>query len=352
MDLTTFPTNRADASEANYAKIMITKFRDGVYRDYLQSFEVYADSTGVQVKVKPGAALLGGFEAELASQTVLALDSADSSYPRIDRVILQLDRTDPSTISLEVLTGNPASSPAAPSLTNNSTISQLSLAQVRVDATVGTIVASRVSDERTYQAVRGTGTVLPSRIYSTTGKAGTSGWPADAGHEHPIDVAALRNELFPAGTVIAYASGASVPDGWLVGDGRAVSRSTYIRLWQAIGTTYGSGDGSTTFNLPDYRGYFLRGTYSQSGQPTGTNGGHDRVTLSESQIPSLKPGVNADTGDRFIFTSDTGGFGIPVWNGTGRRVDVTDIDYLGHEFPSEIETLPAYRAVQWIIKAH
>lgn len=49
------------------------------------------------------------------------------------------------------------------------------------------------------------------------------------------------------------------PSGWLKCDGSAVSRSTYSALFTAIGTTYGSGNGSTTFNLPDMRGEFVRG---------------------------------------------------------------------------------------------
>ena len=49
------------------------------------------------------------------------------------------------------------------------------------------------------------------------------------------------------------------PTGWLECDGSAVSRTTYAELFSAIGTTFGSGDGSTTFNLPDLRGEFLRG---------------------------------------------------------------------------------------------
>ncbi len=62
----------------------------------------------------------------------------------------------------------------------------------------------------------------------------------------------------PVGTVTAFA-GATVPAGTLLCDGSAVSRTVYASLFAQIGTTYGSGDGSTTFNLPDYRGMFLRG---------------------------------------------------------------------------------------------
>lgn len=62
-----------------------------------------------------------------------------------------------------------------------------------------------------------------------------------------------------AGTIIAF-GGASAPAGFLACDGSAISRTTYADLFTAIGTTWGVGDGSTTFNLPDLRGAFLRGT--------------------------------------------------------------------------------------------
>ena len=54
-----------------------------------------------------------------------------------------------------------------------------------------------------------------------------------------------------SGFVMAYAGG-TAPDGWLLCDGSAVSRTTYASLYAAIGTTHGSGDGSTTFNLPNW----------------------------------------------------------------------------------------------------
>ena len=61
-----------------------------------------------------------------------------------------------------------------------------------------------------------------------------------------------------AGT-IAYLGMSTAPTGWLKANGAAISRSTYADLFAAIGTTYGSGDGSTTFNIPDLRGEFPRG---------------------------------------------------------------------------------------------
>lgn len=60
------------------------------------------------------------------------------------------------------------------------------------------------------------------------------------------------------GTIGVFAANA-VPDGWLKANGAAVNRTTYAALFAAIGTTYGAGNGSTTFSVPDLRGEFVRG---------------------------------------------------------------------------------------------
>lgn len=62
----------------------------------------------------------------------------------------------------------------------------------------------------------------------------------------------------PVGTIITFAALAP-PDGYLKCNGAVVSRTTYARLYNAIGDTYGAGDGSTTFSIPDLRGEFIRG---------------------------------------------------------------------------------------------
>lgn len=65
----------------------------------------------------------------------------------------------------------------------------------------------------------------------------------------------------PTGTLTMWAgSNTTVPNGYLLCDGKAVSRTTYASLFTAVGTIHGSGDGSTTFNLPDLRGVFVRGS--------------------------------------------------------------------------------------------
>lgn len=74
--------------------------------------------------------------------------------------------------------------------------------------------------------------------------------------------------IAPAGSVTMFAS-STVPSGWLECNGAAVSRTTYATLFAAIGTTWGSGDGSTTFTLPDLRGEFVRGWDHGKGTDTG-----------------------------------------------------------------------------------
>nr|MDD4454660.1 tail fiber protein [Candidatus Methanomethylophilaceae archaeon] len=85
-------------------------------------------------------------------------------------------------------------------------------------------------------------------------------FPADNAYVKDIP-AAIRQKgedvRVPAG-MVGYFAGSSAPTGWLECDGSAVSRTTYADLFTAIGTTYGTGDGATTFNLPDLRGEFLR----------------------------------------------------------------------------------------------
>jgi microcystin-dependent protein len=69
----------------------------------------------------------------------------------------------------------------------------------------------------------------------------------------------FANLFVPAGTIVATGR-ATAAGGYLLCDGTAVSRSTYSDLFTAIGTTFGVGDGSTTFNLPNTAGMVLRGT--------------------------------------------------------------------------------------------
>lgn len=99
----------------------------------------------------------------------------------------------------------------------------------------------------------------------------------------------------PAGSVM-FISAAVAPSGYLKANGAAVSRSTYADLFAAIGTTYGVGNGSTTFNLPDLRGEFLRGFDDGRGVDSGRNLGSFQNGSVESHHHSATTGNLAGIG--------------------------------------------------------
>lgn len=78
-----------------------------------------------------------------------------------------------------------------------------------------------------------------------------------------------RSKIGHIGDIIAF-YGRTAPEGTLVCNGAAISRTTYSELFGVIGTTAGAGDGSTTFNLPDLRGLFLRGLNGTNAAALGT----------------------------------------------------------------------------------
>lgn len=106
------------------------------------------------------------------------------------------------------------------------------------------------------------------------------------------NVKALRTQanaipIVPTGTIVAYA-GATAPSGWVPCDGMARSRTTQAALFAVIGTLYGAGDGSTTFNVPDLRGRFPLGMDNMGTGPGAAN----RVTAS--QADNLGQGSGAE----------------------------------------------------------
>lgn len=134
------------------------------------------------------------------------------------------------------------------------------------------------------------GTVAAKQIVKGNGAALVPGDIAGSGHwielqyDQTLDRWVLLNPAtgissLPAGSIIHVAQ-SSAPPGYLKANGAAVSRATYAALFAAIGTTFGAGDGATTFNLPDLRGEFLRGWDDSRGVDTGrTLGSAQKGTL-------------------------------------------------------------------------
>lgn len=94
------------------------------------------------------------------------------------------------------------------------------------------------------------------------------------------------------GTVLPYAGANSIPKGYLICDGATISRTTYRALFDVIGTTYGNGDGSTTFNLPDLKGRYIEGQNSaaigtvwEAGLPNITGSLCSQMFSNKADIP-------------------------------------------------------------------
>lgn len=94
----------------------------------------------------------------------------------------------------------------------------------------------------------------------------------------PYAEVAYNAIAIPAGVIVPF-GGEEVPFGWMLCDGAQVSRTEYANLYNAIGVCWGTGDGSTTFNLPDMRGMFLRGVSGNSGNDEDAN---TRLVLNDN----------------------------------------------------------------------
>lgn len=136
--------------------------------------------------------------------------------------------------------------------------------------------------------------------------------------------------ITPIGALYAYA-GSSAPSGWALAYGQAISRTDYPECFFWLGTTYGSGDGTTTFNLPDCRGRTLYGKDNMGGSTAGriTNalagfvgttlgaaGGAQSFTLGTSNLPAYTPsGTNASSSISATVTNQN--TGVITNNGSG-----------------------------------
>lgn len=142
--------------------------------------------------------------------------------------------------------------------------------------------------------------------------------------------------VLPTGSLMAYAS-TTAPDGWLLANGTAVSRTTYAALFAVVGVSYGAGDGSTTFNLPNLlgRNILMASTTANIGQ----TGGESNHTLTVAELASHTHTVQvsgANAGTRFANTANDAS-GAPETSSSA-----------GSNTPHNV--LDPYIALQYIIK--
>lgn len=262
--------------------------------------------------------------------TLVAVTTPDVSNPRIDRVIAYIDRSlsmtpsdvnNPGMLKYIAVAGTPNAVPSAPAdgavdtAVNNNPWTEL--AKLAVSANDTSIVTGDITDTRTMVDLS------PSISAPHIGA--------------------------PVGSVIDFA-GSVAPSGYLMCYGQAISRTTYASLFTAIGTSYGTGDGSTTFNLPDCRGRVSAGkdnmggtsadrltgqTNGVDGDVLGQTGGEERHTLTVTELAQHNHFVN-DPGHAHIqaigYNGQTGvnrqalsagsstSYGTPVTNGSGTGI--------------------------------
>ena len=150
-------------------------------------------------------------------------------------------------------------------------------------------------------------------------------------------------DTLPIGTIMPF-SGSTIPNNFLLADGSTVSRTTYSELFAVIGTTYGSGDGSTTFNLPNLKGKVPVGLDDNDTDfdTLGETGGEKTHTLTTSEIPSHshKLPISGTAGsDDYLISSYT----------TANRVELGETSSIGGG--QAHNNLQPYTVQNYIIKA-
>ena len=161
------------------------------------------------------------------------------------------------------------------------------------------------ADSSNYIALQAPTSVSANVTFSLPAADGSSGDVLQTdGSGNLSFIAIAAADSIPVGSVMPYA-GSTNPTNWLFCAGQAISRSTYADLFTIIGTTYGVGDGSTTFNIPDLRGRLVAGqddmggtsanrlTGLSGGDVLGASGGAETHTLTTTEMPSHTHGAGS-----------------------------------------------------------
>lgn len=241
------------------------------------------------VIVDAGATLNGTTLTEVAVQVTSTI-TAPTTNPRIDRVVV-----DALTGTVSVVAGTEAASPVAPAIPAGKN----PCAKVALSVGQTSIANANITDERTsnpgVNAILNTlvdakGDLIVATADNTPARlaVGTNGAVLTADSTQATGVKWAPPAGVPAGALTMY-GGSTAPTGWLLCDGSAVSRSTYADLFTAIGTAFGVGDGSTTFNVPDMRSRSPIGAGQGSGltnRALAATGGAETHTLTTAEMPA------------------------------------------------------------------
>ncbi|MBN2730347.1 MAG: tail fiber protein [Bacteroidales bacterium] len=211
----------------------------------------------------------------------------------------------------------------------------------------------------------GIGTTTPSTALDVNGVITATGGNSDEWNAKQNELTAgsginISNDtvstdldfILPAGMIIPFAGDTNnIPNGWLLCDGSELDRTIYARLFATIDTIWGIGDGSTTFNLPDFRGTFMRGTNLGTGNDpdaasrTASNGGNSGDKVGSVQEDGFK---SHNHSMEFHYSTSGVPNNYPTLSGYNSAVQNSIIN--GVSYRGGNETRPKNKNVHYLIK--
>ncbi len=215
------------------------------------------------------------------------------------------------------------------------------------------------------------GTLIQGTPYVATYNAADGAFYLHSFYGNPYNI--------PVGGMMPFLSTTAPNPSFVLPYGQAISRTAYATLFALVGTTFGPGDGSTTFNVPDLRGRFLAGLDTMGGSGAnritaaaggidgttiGANGGGQTVTLTRANLPNANVAVTiSDPGHAHgsipeVNASGSNGSGGPIgiWdrNYTGSAAALTGIsasfNLNGNVMQAAVQNLPPAIVVPWILR--
>lgn len=171
-------------------------------------------------------------------------------------------------------------------------------ADINTKTTAATNAASTASNAATAAATAASNAELFKQAAASSANSAGNSASAALSFKNAAEVSATAAaaSVNPVGTIIFYAK-STVPTGYLKANGAAVSRTTYAALFAVLGTVFGAGDGSTTFNLPDLRGEFVRGWDDARGVDSGRSFGSSQ---DSTEVPYNNTSPSGYSGSRSL----------------------------------------------------